>query len=634
MHRACSVLLGFIAACDDAKLIATGTTPTPDAANAPDAASPPDGATPPDAPDAGVVGPLDPTNCTPEGWCWDMPTPNGVAWRSVWVASDSEAWAVGEGGLAYHYLNGAWSLVSTGQPSSLSVVYGFAANDVWAAGANGVGLHWDGTHWSQNDVSTDGQSIATLWGINGSLWAGGSLSSYPYSNQFAVEADSFNGTSWKFNWSLCNSALSSIWGATLNDVWFTCSGEGFEHFDGASITSVSAGVTPLTGLWGTSASSIWALGSSNALLHFDGSSWALASMPDQPLGSLWGTSDSDFWSINGKTALHFSSGTQWTELPIPAVAGLGAVHGSSPTNIWGVGWYNSLAHFDGVAWSASNAATTTSPPAATFNAVWASGPDDAWIVGNNTISHWDGQSLSIVVPSLPHFLSAIQGAAANDIWATGGSVVMHYDGSAWTDRSSGLGSQIQIWRIWPTGNGEAFGTDDNGNIYRYTAAAGWALSYTIPAGAYPTGPDGLWGSGPNDVWAGGGNGIAHWNGTAWSPLTGTNAPKSASMIWGSGPNDVYVSFSNYVQHYNGSTWTHIPELDARYLHFVSQSGPDDIWLLDYYEIPDAPCRASHWDGTSWGSYTVPFAACSGVATAGGHLVWVVGDGNQLIHMQH
>jgi hypothetical protein len=78
----------------------------------------------------------------------------------------------------------------------------------------------------------------------------------------------------------------------------------------------------------------------------------------------------------------------------------------------------------------------------------------------------------------------------------------------------------------------------------------------------------------------------------------------------------------------------IPELDARYLHNVSQSGPDDIWLLDYYEIPNARCRASHWDGTSWTSHWVPFAACEGVATAGHHFVWVVGDGNQLIHMQH
>jgi hypothetical protein len=89
-----------------------------------------------------------------------------------------------------------------------------------------------------------------------------------------------------------------------------------------------------------------------------------------------------------------------------------------------------------------------------------------------------------------------------------------------------------------------------------------------------------------------------------------------------------------VHHYNGSSWTHISELDGRYLHYVSLSGPDDIWLLDYYELPDAPCRASHWDGVSWTSYPVPFVSCEGVATAGPHLVWVVGDSNQLIHMQH
>jgi len=638
MHRVCSVLLGLLAACDDAKLIATGTTPATDAANAPDgaipadAASPQDAATPDGPPDAGVVAPLDPTNCTPDGWCWDMPTPNGVGWRSVWVASDNEAWAVGEAGLAYHYLNGTWTLVPTGTPSSLSVVYGFSANDVWAAGANGVGVHWDGTQWSENGVSPDGQSIDTLWGINGSLWAGSVVSSFPYSSSYSVEMDSFNGTAWKFNFSNCTSALTSIWGASPSDVWFTCDGQGFEHFDGVGLTTVSAGVTPVAGLWGTSSTSIWALGSSNALLHYDGASWQVASTPDKPLGALWGTSDSDFWSINGSTALHFSSGTQWTEQALPPVAGIGTVHGSSATNVWGVGGYNSLVHYDGAAWTASPAATMTPAPAATLYAIWASGANDAWITGNTTLSHWDGQNLTTVVSGLPHFLSTIQGAAADDVWACGGSLVMHYDGNAWTDRSPT--SPIKIWHVWPTGNGEGFGTDDGGNIYRYTAAAGWVLSYTVPSGSYPNGPNGLWGTGPNDVWAGGGNGIAHWNGTSWSPLTGTNAPKSASMIWGSGPNDVYVSFSNSVTHYNGSSWTHIPDLDSRYLHNVAQSGPDDIWLLDYYLVPNAPCRASHWDGASWKSYWLPLASCGGVATAGPHLVWVVGDGNQLVHMRH
>jgi hypothetical protein len=317
---------------------------------------------------------------------------------------------------------------------------------------------------------------------------------------------------------------------------------------------------------------------------------------------------------------------------LPTVAGINALYGSSPTNVWAVGAQNTLLHYDGSAWS-SPPEGVTQQPTPSFNGIWAASPNDAWVVGRQNISHWDGHAFTVVVPSLPKPLWAIHGAAANDIWSVGGTLVMHYDGQAWTEHSEGLGGGA-LAEIWAAGNGEAFGSNAGRDVFHYVPGAGWSPAYTLPSGSYPDGPDGIWGSGPNDVWFGGGNGLAHWNGTTWGAPPGTNAPTHASIIWGSGPNDVYVNWSNTVNHFDGTSWKPIGELASRYLHSVSMSGPNDIWVLDYYALAYALCRANHWDGVSWSSVEVPLVSCGNVATAGPHLVWVVGGNDQLIRLQH
>jgi hypothetical protein len=583
--------------------------------------------------DAGTdAGTVVAATCTPEGWCWDNPTPVGTTWFAVWVANDDEAWAVGEAGLAYHYLNGTWSLVPTHTPNTLFSIYGFAPDDVWAAGVSGAGVHWDGMQWSPVGISMDGESVFSLWGADTAhVWAGGTA---PQDDAIA-EADFFDGGAWKFNFTGCFGTITGIWGSAPDDVWFNCNDGNLQHWTAGSVmdsTNIDPGIITSAGMWGSSPGSIWAGARDGNLIHFDGGTWSIAATVPGDIAQLWGTSDSDFWAIAGGAILHFSSGTQWTTQTLPPVTNVLALHGSSSTNVWAVGAQNTLLHYDGGSWSASPAGTT-SQPVPSFSAIWAAGPDDAWVAGTHSITHWDGHAWTVAVPSLPSALTLIHGATSTDVWSVGGTLVMHYDGQGWTEHSEGLDGGA-LSNIWAAGNGEAFGSDGDRQIFRYTPATGWTPVYLLPLGVYTNGPVGLWGSGPTDVWAGGGNGLARWNGSTWAPVTGANAPGQASLIWGSGPHDVYVGFSNLVHHFDGVSWTPVDALTGRYLHSASSSGPGDVWVLDYYEIPYSLCRASHWDGASWSSIAVPLLSCESITTAGPDLVWVVGSDDQIIHMQH
>lgn len=71
----------------------------------------------------------------------------GVPINGIEFTSAQEGWAIGDGGVLYHFLNGTWTQYPTSMPSDLYAIAARAPNDVWVVGALGMFLHYDGTAW-------------------------------------------------------------------------------------------------------------------------------------------------------------------------------------------------------------------------------------------------------------------------------------------------------------------------------------------------------------------------------------------------------------------------------------------------------------------------------------------------------
>ena len=72
-----------------------------------------DGSADPDAGDAGAD--VDTyAACSADGWCWEVPKPQGNTLRGAWANGESDIWAVGDHGTALHYDGKGWSSVATG----------------------------------------------------------------------------------------------------------------------------------------------------------------------------------------------------------------------------------------------------------------------------------------------------------------------------------------------------------------------------------------------------------------------------------------------------------------------------------------------------------------------------------------
>lgn len=99
---------------------------------------------------------------------------------AVWVASETEAWAVGGAGVIRHYTGHpyAWDVV-TDVPTTetLRGVWGSSENDVWAVGDNATVLHYDGKSWSRVAVAGLGlrhPDLLAVWTpAPGRVWIAG-----------------------------------------------------------------------------------------------------------------------------------------------------------------------------------------------------------------------------------------------------------------------------------------------------------------------------------------------------------------------------------------------------------------------------------------------------------------------------
>ena len=107
-------------------------------------------------------------------------TQTSNALNVAWVASTSDAWAVGANGTIRHYTGDPvlWDVVSDVPTQGvLRAVWGSSSTDIWAVGDAGVVLHYDGKSWSRVKIAglgTRRPNLTTVWvPAPGHVWVGG-----------------------------------------------------------------------------------------------------------------------------------------------------------------------------------------------------------------------------------------------------------------------------------------------------------------------------------------------------------------------------------------------------------------------------------------------------------------------------
>jgi formylglycine-generating enzyme required for sulfatase activity len=489
--------------------------------------------------------------CSPAGWCWENPLPQGNNLNSVWGESPSDVFAVGGYGTILHFDGSAWSAMKGETRDELHRVWGASVSDVYTVGGETI-LHYDGNSWSKLTPNHDRKirvkgDLAGVWGdASNDLFVVG-----PYGEIYHIERASWRRIKeartleWAVESELFSSAagrnhyafrLFGVWGTPAMDVYAV--GEISASHSAARglilryqeskwfvVECETAG--QIRSLWGTSPSNIVAVGAQGTVLHFDGKNWAKMPTPtDAQLNDIWGSSPTDVFVVGNGGAILHGDGRKWTPMNGTRKENLAGVWGSSIKDVFAVGDAGVILHYDGAAWTEMSKHVTT----ATLSAVWASSPNDIYAAAKNDgLLHYDGKAWTQLAPGADAVWNALWGASGADVFVGGqtlpgeqkqGGVISRYDGSAWRRAASDAGAFVEA--LWGASPSDVFAAgkqapEARGEILRYDGAE-WAP--TNNGGAMDI--RSLWGFARSDVFAVGndyrGGLIAHFDGSAWSMM--------------------------------------------------------------------------------------------------------------------
>ena len=244
---------------------------------------------------------------------------------------------------------------------------------------------------------------------------------------------------------------------------------------------------------------------------------------------------------------------RWTQLrgglPQNHLAGIWQ---ASASDIWAVGYGNTVLNYNGTAWSQ----VTTGLASADYFGITGFGASDIWAVGSNGVTdHYTG-TWTRVSTGTTDSITAVWGLSSTNLFVVAANgAVLHYNGTAWKAMTSPTTTALRC--IWGTDTTHLFVGGDNGVLFRYNGNGSWTTltsGTTEPVWA-------IWGTSTTNVWVGARLGyMALYNGT--TTITQVTFPDSHSItsINGTSASDIWaVTNTGGNLHYNGTAWTYVTQ---------------------------------------------------------------------------
>ena len=264
----------------------------------------------------------------------------------------------------------------------------------------------------------------------------------------------------------------------------------------------------------------------------------------------------------------------WKVMSGPNSESYRAIWGTSDTDVFAVGTFGTIRHYDGKSWVKQVSGTGNH-----LIDVWGTGPKNVYAVGimdvsqtphKMTLLHYNGVKWSHVNTGLTAVnLHGIHGTATR-IWAVGeANVVVHFNGTKWS--MSYVGGTGWMRTVHALSNTNVWAGGDSANIYNFNGAKWSPIATGAPM---PNIIYGLWGTSSKNMWAVGGNNqcMLRYDGAKWNAVVTKGTMRG---IYGSGVNDNYsVGNGGTVRLHDGKTWTKEPVITNSNLYgvWVSPSG--------------------------------------------------------------
>jgi len=300
------------------------------------------------------------------------------------------------------------------------------------------------------------------------------------------------------------------------------------------------------------------------MLHYNGSTWSASTVSLSFLYNLHGSSSTNVFAVGGYGGIYHYNGKLWIPLQKRATnTSLKAIWGSGATNIIAMGTSNSGGlHFDGKSW-------TLKGPAA-GSAMWGVDASNVYSISNKSLYRFNGTSWGLLNIPSPDPLNGVWASNPTDVYLVGDKgAVVHFWGTGSTGMVSGTTKDLKS--VWGSGRSDIFAAGEAGTIIHYDGAKwGGMTSGTTGDLEY------VWGLGPSMVYAVGKLGVFKYNGILWAQMRSTNM----YGIWGTGPSDLYtVGYNNGIYYYDGKAWSDQDSGNSWRLYAIWGSSSSDVYSV-------------------------------------------------------
>jgi hypothetical protein len=245
-------------------------------------------------------------------------------------------------------------------------------SDIWATGPEdvlfvGSSAHrYDGSSVERVDFGAlEDVGLLTAWGTEDRIFAAGDGGLFVYDGddwgKLAIETDT-------------QVHIYDMYGTSENDVFGVGSDGTVIHFDGATWQVMDSGAEKtLVGVWASAPDDVYAVGYDGTVLHYDGDTWSnLVVVDDVDYLGVAGFEQGHIVAPTREDFVIFSDGVSWRPEPANDIK---AIHGTAPDNLYGVGPHG-LSHYDGESWTLVSRIFIPYEPT-----VFAVSPRDVYVAG-------------------------------------------------------------------------------------------------------------------------------------------------------------------------------------------------------------------------------------------------------------
>jgi hypothetical protein len=259
---------------------------------------------------------------TDAGWINHDRGPRGSTLWTVWGIDENHLWAAGEKGI-YQRKNGAWGVVSETAGRPFDGLTGSAPDDAWASRDDGMLFHFDGQMWTR-------------------MYSAGY-----FSGAWCPDAGVVIGVG-DFGARRCD-----LTGCT---------------------TSLARDAGTLLSVHGLSENEIWAVGDDAVYRN-----WSPIPTPNYGLHAVHVFSSDEVWVGGGAAAHAWRFRADGGIEPLNAPHNIEAIYATAPNDVWAVGQYQFVMHYDGTGWSDTPVPTDTAFYGITgfANSIWVAGTNGA-----------------------------------------------------------------------------------------------------------------------------------------------------------------------------------------------------------------------------------------------------------------